>query len=128
MEPFFVAGERRFYIAVGILVVLICLAGFGPSIIDPTSRNLPLPMTALVATHAIASAAWILLFLVQTTLVATGLYRHIAALGWLDSWSGLCLSSPDSSQVSKRHGGDSISAEIWCGWARPSTPRLFWRP
>ena len=80
------ASERKFYIAVGILVVLICLAGFGPSIIDPTSRNLPLPMTALVATHAIASSAWVLLFLVQTTLVATGrisIHRRLGMVGLL---------------------------------------------
>ncbi len=80
------AGEHKFYIAVGILVVLICLAGFGPSIIDPTSRNLPLPMTAFVATHTIASSAWVLLFLAQTTLVATGrtsTHRRLGVVGLL---------------------------------------------
>jgi len=80
------ASERRFYFAVGIVVVLICVAGFGPSIVDPASRNRPLPMTLLVATHAIASAAWVLLFLVQTTLVATGrlsTHRRLGVLGLL---------------------------------------------
>jgi uncharacterized membrane protein YozB (DUF420 family) len=66
------AREHRFYIAVGIVVLLICVAGFGPSILDPTTRNRPLPLTALVATHSIASSAWVLLFLAQTILVATG--------------------------------------------------------
>src|SRR5687767_1178812 len=80
------ASEHKFYIAVGAFVVLICLAGFGPSIIDPTGRNLPLPMTALVATHTIASSAWVLLYLAQATLVATGrtsTHRRLGVVGLL---------------------------------------------
>jgi len=80
------ASERRFYIAVGIIVVVICLAGFGPSIVDPASRNQPLPMTPLVVTHTIAASAWVLLFLVQTILVATGrtsIHRRLGVLGLL---------------------------------------------
>lgn len=41
------ASEHRFYVAVGILVGLICIVGFGPSIIEPAGRNVPLPMTLL---------------------------------------------------------------------------------
>ena len=78
------ADEHRFYAAVGILVLLISLAGFGPSIIEPSNRNDPLPMTPLVTTHALASSVWILLFLVQTTLVATGraaTHRRLGLIG-----------------------------------------------
>ena len=35
-------------------------------------RSAPLPLTPLVAVHAIVSSAWLLFFLTQATLVATG--------------------------------------------------------
>jgi uncharacterized membrane protein YozB (DUF420 family) len=78
--------EHKFYVGVGLLVLLISLAGFGPSIIEPTNRTVPLPITALVATHALASSAWILLFIAQTTLVATGrtsIHRRLGLVGLL---------------------------------------------
>ena len=64
--------DRWFYISVALLLILLNVVAFGPSIIDPPSRNVPLPLTPLATTHAIVSAAWLLLFLVQATLVATG--------------------------------------------------------
>jgi len=78
------ASEHRFYVAVGILVVLICLAGFGPAIIAPAGRNVPLPMTALVAAHTIAGSTFVLLFVVQTILIAAGrtsAHRRLGVLG-----------------------------------------------
>src|SRR5688572_7265066 len=80
------ASEHRFYVAVGILVGLICIVGFGPSIIDPAGRNVPLPMTALVATHSIAGSTFVLLFVVQTILIATGrtsTHRRLGVVGLL---------------------------------------------
>jgi hypothetical protein len=80
------ASEHRFYVAVGVLVVLICLAGFGPSIIEPAGRNVHLPMTALVATHTIAGSTFVLLFLIQTILIATGrtsVHRRLGMVGLL---------------------------------------------
>jgi hypothetical protein len=80
------ASEHWFYAFVGILVVLISLAGFGPSIIEPSTRNVSLPMTTLVATHMFAASAWVLLFLAQTTLVATGrtaTHRRLGVFGVL---------------------------------------------
>lgn len=80
------ASEHRFYVAVGILVGLICIVGFGPSIIEPAGRNVPLPMTALVATHSIAGSTFVLLFVVQTILIATGrtsTHRRLGVVGLL---------------------------------------------
>ena len=66
------ASEHRFYLFVGALVVLLSVAGFGPSLAQPSDRNVPLPLTPLVVTHAIAASMWVLLFVAQTVLVATG--------------------------------------------------------
>jgi hypothetical protein len=61
-------SERRFYIGAAVLIILISVAGFGPSIIDHSRRIGP--PSALVIVHGLVTAAWLLLFLVQTVLVA----------------------------------------------------------
>lgn len=66
--------DRWFYIGMAIAAILTAIAGFGPSIINTAARKAPL--TPLAEAHAIANIAWLLLFLAQTTLVAT---RRIAA-------------------------------------------------
>jgi hypothetical protein len=48
--------------------------GFGPSIVNPATRTAP--VTPLVAIHGAVYGAWLLVFLAQTTLVAT---RRVAA-------------------------------------------------
>jgi len=61
--------DRWFYIAMAICAVIIIVVGFAPSIINAAARKAPL--TPLVAAHGAASAAWLGMFLAQTTLVAT---------------------------------------------------------
>jgi len=76
--------DRWFYISMALLMILFSVVAFGPSIIDPSTRNLPLPLTPLVLAHAIVSAAWLVLFLAQATLVATGrvaLHRRVGVFG-----------------------------------------------
>ncbi len=68
------------------MVILISLVGFLPSIAEPSNRNVPLPMTALVATHTFAGSLWVLMFLSQTILVATGrtaTHRRLGVIGVL---------------------------------------------
>lgn len=62
--------DRWFYIGAGALVILLSVVGFGPSIIDQSRRNAP--VTPLVIAHGIAAGTWLLLFLAQATLAATG--------------------------------------------------------
>src|SRR5262245_40065220 len=73
-------GQRRvdrwFYITVALAMIVFNVVAFAPSIIDPSRRSAPLPLTPLVTAHAIVSAAWLVLFLTQATLVAT---RQVAA-------------------------------------------------
>ena len=61
--------ERRFYISAALFMILLSVAGFGPSIIDPSRRNAR--STQLVLAHSIIASTWLVLFLVQTSLVAT---------------------------------------------------------
>jgi hypothetical protein len=74
--------ERWFYISAGLFMILVSVAGFGPSIIDQSRRNAP--PTPLVIAHGIVASAWLLLFLAQATLVATGrvaVHRRLGRVG-----------------------------------------------
>ena len=76
--------DRWFYISMALLMILLNVVAFGPSIIDPSGRNVPLPLTPLVTVHAIVAAAWLLVFLAQATLVATGrttIHRCLGIVG-----------------------------------------------
>ena len=48
--------ERWFYISAGLFMILVSVAGFGPSIIDQSRRNAP--PTPLVIAHGILIFAW----------------------------------------------------------------------
>jgi hypothetical protein len=62
--------DHWFYIAVAVLVIVLHVAGFGPALIDESMRN-DQP-SLLVIVHGLVAGAWLLLFLAQATLVATG--------------------------------------------------------
>jgi hypothetical protein len=74
--------ERWFYISTALFMILLSVAGFGPSVVDHSRRNAP--STSLVAAHSIATGAWLLLFLVQASLVATrrtAVHRRLGRVG-----------------------------------------------
>jgi hypothetical protein len=78
--------DRWFYVGVTSVLIGLNLAAFGPSLIEPSARAVPLPLTALVAVHSAVSAAWLLVFLAQTILVATGhtaVHRRLGIAGVL---------------------------------------------
>jgi uncharacterized membrane protein YozB (DUF420 family) len=54
-------------------MIAVAIAGFAPSIVNPSHRHAPL--TPLVAVHGIVLSLWLILFLIQTTLIAT---RHVS--------------------------------------------------
>ena len=79
-------ADRWFYVGVTSSVILLNLVSFGPTIIDPSARTVPLPLTSIVLTHVLVSLAWLLTFLVQVTLVATGrpaVHRRVGVIGIL---------------------------------------------
>jgi hypothetical protein len=74
--------ESSFYVGAAIFVIVLSIIGFGPSIIDQSRRNAP--STLLVMAHGIAVGGWLLLFLTQAILVATGrtaIHRRFGIVG-----------------------------------------------
>ena len=74
--------DHWFYIGVALLMILLNVAAFGPSLVNPSGRLGPL--TTLVAAHAIVSFGFLLFFLAQVTLVATrrtAVHRRFGTVG-----------------------------------------------
>lgn len=72
---------RSFYVATAAFVILLNVVGFGPSLLDGSMRNGP--PSSLVIVHGLVGSGWLLLFLVQTTLAATGrisIHRRLGAV------------------------------------------------
>jgi hypothetical protein len=73
-----------FYRGMGIVAILLVIAAFTPGLIHSAARNAPL--TPLVWVHGTVFSAWLLLYLVQTTLIATrrtAVHRRIGAAATL---------------------------------------------
>lgn len=71
-----------FYRAMGIVTVVIVIAGFAPRLLFPAQRVAPI--TPLVSIHGMLFSAWLLLYLLQTHLVATGrrtVHRTVGIVG-----------------------------------------------
>lgn len=65
-------ATRWFFVSLAVFVIVVTVAGFGPSIIDQSRRIGH--ATPLSIAHGTIAFAWLLLFLTQATLVAT---RHV---------------------------------------------------
>jgi len=75
------AVGRWYYLGMAVVMIAVAIAGFAPSIVDPSRRHAPL--TLLVAVHGILFFLWLLLFLMQTTLIAVqraDLHRRIGII------------------------------------------------
>lgn len=76
--------DRQFYIGVAVFMIVLNAVAFGPPILNPSTRKVPLPITPLVMAHAAVSASWLFLFLAQAILVATGraaMHRRVGVAG-----------------------------------------------
>jgi len=75
-------AEHRFYVGAALLMIFLSIAGFGPSIIEQSRRNAP--SSPMVIAHGMVVGAWLLLFLIQAALVATGriaVHRRLGSVG-----------------------------------------------
>ncbi len=81
--------EGRFYIAMAIVALIITVAGFGPALVNTSTRKAPL--TLAVAMHGVIFAAWLLLFLVQTNLVRRGQIAVHRRLGYAGAVMALLM-------------------------------------
>ena len=61
--------DRWYFVAMALVMIVVAVAGFAPSIID-LSRRLA-PLTRLVAVHGILVFCWLLLFVFQTVLIGS---------------------------------------------------------
>jgi hypothetical protein len=61
--------DRWFYMVMAMCTIITVALGFTPSLVNTAARNAP--VSALATAHGIVYLAWLLLFLAQTTLVAT---------------------------------------------------------
>ena len=77
---------RWFYVSVTLLVILLNVVLFAPSIIDGSTRTVSLPLNSIDLAHTLVSVAWLLVFLAQVILIATGrpaVHRRLGILGVL---------------------------------------------
>lgn len=115
--PRSVADARRveswFYIGVALMMILFNGVAFVPPLFDPSGRSVPLPLTPLVTAHAAVSVAWLLLFLLQAGLVATGrthVHRRTGALGAVLAVAFVVLGS--LSVVEEARRGFDLSGDL----------------
>ncbi|MGQ0714456.1 MAG: hypothetical protein ACT4PJ_12105 [Gemmatimonadaceae bacterium] len=82
--------DRVFYSSMAIAMALTVLLGFGPTYYVKAFTQAPMstlsggPMTLLVQTHGVLFTAWVVLFIVQTALVAqhkVAIHRRVGIAG-----------------------------------------------
>jgi hypothetical protein len=77
--------DHRFFTIMGVLAALIVFVGFAPTYYLRRAFGGP-ELTGLVHLHGVVSTGWILLYIVQSSLVSagrTGLHRRLGAVGAL---------------------------------------------
>ena len=77
-------ASRWFYVGMTVLVILINVVAFGPSIVDPSARTVPLPLGSIDLAHSVVSVTWLLVFLAQVTPVLkarSAIHRQLGVAG-----------------------------------------------
>jgi uncharacterized membrane protein YozB (DUF420 family) len=75
--------QRLFYVVMGSFVVLVCFVGFAPSFYLKSYLNPDRELSILLHVKGFVFSAWIILFLVQSVLIARGSRALHRRLGWL---------------------------------------------
>ena len=74
------ASRRRFYVAAGLLMVVIVVAGFWPGYFRPL-LSLSAERSAVIHVHAAVYVGWFALFITQAALAATGRIKQHRQVG-----------------------------------------------
>ena len=121
VEPTRVA-TRRFYIGAGVSVIVLSIAGFGPSLIDTSKRTGP--PTLLVISHGTATFLWLLAFLTQSMLIAKGRKAVHRSLGVATAILAIAVVVLGllASAVAQRRGGDLSGDLVKLGGGQRFTP------
>jgi uncharacterized membrane protein YozB (DUF420 family) len=75
-------NRRRFFVLMASAIVVAVFAGFAPTFYLRSSFVQTRPMSVLLHVHGVVFSAWIILFLVQSLLIARGSRRLHQRLGW----------------------------------------------
>ncbi|HEU4891712.1 MAG TPA: hypothetical protein VFT47_09185 [Vicinamibacterales bacterium] len=113
--------DRWFYIGVATFVILLNVAGFGPSLLDESMRN-DRP-SSLVILHGLVGSAWLLLFLAQATLAATGrtsIHRRLGAVAPALAIVMIVLTFATAIEMVRR--GYDLSGDLLRPAAAPGAP------
>jgi len=88
-----IARRRKSLLHVGLslLTAVIVLAGFWPSYYGLLLRNMPVDRPIIVHAHAVVFTGWLVLFLAQALLAATGRIHAHLLLGRIGAWYGAGL-------------------------------------
>ena len=81
-EPLKTGVKRYFFVAMAALIILTVFAGFAPSFYLRSSFHPDHELSVLLHIHGLAFSTWIILFMVQTLLIARGSRRLHQRLGW----------------------------------------------
>ena len=111
----------RFYVGAAVLVILLNAAGFGPSFIDRSNR-IGAP-TWLVTAHGTVAGAWLLLFLAQAMLVATGrikVHRRLGVAGAFIAFTVIAVGSLSVIDMARR--GHDLSGDLGRVAVAPGSP------
>jgi hypothetical protein len=73
-------ASSYFYLGAALLMILLNVLGFAPSLIDQSQRNAP-PGTIVIA-HGLFASAWLVLFLAQALFIRAGRISGHKRLGW----------------------------------------------
>lgn len=61
--------ERHFYTGMALAMLMVAIVGFLPSILQPSGRRAPI--SPFIAVHGMLFFGWLLIFLIQSRLIAT---------------------------------------------------------
>lgn len=115
--------RSRFPVGVAIAVLLLCAAGFGPSLIVQSRRTAPI--TPLLIAHGVVTGGWLILFLVQAALVAsrrTTVHRRVGWAGPVFTVAAMVLGYLTVIALTRR--GFDVGGDLTRLIARPGSPTL----
>lgn len=75
-------SKRYFFVGMAVLMILTVFAGFAPSFYLRSSFQPDRQLSVLLHIHGVVFSAWIILFLVQSLLIAKGSRTLHQRLGW----------------------------------------------
>jgi hypothetical protein len=81
-EPLKTGIRRYFFVAMAALVIVTVFAGFAPSFYLRSAFHPDHELSVLLHIHGLVFSAWIILFLIQTLLIAQGSRRLHQRVGW----------------------------------------------